>query len=78
VRQDTLQCPACAEAAQRESHLFQMGCRNCCARAAARSPQFAAARKAGVLDHQYRRLLQQFGLTHDQVKAAAALDKAST
>jgi hypothetical protein len=70
-------CPACEKAAQRVSHEFQANCRGCCARAAGRSPQFAAARKAGVIDHQYRRLLDQFGLSHESVKAAVAADKAS-
>jgi hypothetical protein len=51
-----------------------MGCRRCCARAAARAPQFAAARKSGAVDRPYRALLDQFGLTHDEVKAAAAAD----
>lgn len=68
-------CTDCAVAAARAWHGFTQGCRGCCARAAGRSPQFAAARKAGVVDHQYRRLLDQVGLTHDEVKAAVAADK---
>ena len=67
-------CPSCTEAAQQVSHAFHAGCRGCCARAAARSPQFAAARKAGVLDRPYRALLDQFGLTHDEVRAAHQAD----
>ncbi len=70
-------CHACSAAAVRISHEFIAGCRGCCARAAARSPQFAAVRKAGVQDHAYRRLLAQFGLDHEAVKAAAAADKQS-
>lgn len=71
-------CSACERAATRVSHEFQAGCRGCCARSIGRSPQFAAARKAGIVDHQYRRLLDQFGLTHDQVKAAVAADKGAS
>jgi hypothetical protein len=70
-------CPACTTAAQRVSHEFHAGCRGCCARAAGRSPQFAAARKAGVIDRPYRLLLEQFGLDHETVKAAVAADRAS-
>lgn len=51
-------------------------CQGCAARAAARMPQFRAAQKAGVITHDYRRLLDQFGLTHEVVKAAHAADKA--
>ena len=67
-------CPACAEAARQESHLFHDGCRGCCARSAARSPQFSAARKTGRLDRPYRALLEQFDLTHDEVRAAHQAD----
>jgi hypothetical protein len=52
-----------------------MGCRGCCARAAARSPQFDAARRSGRLDRAYRTLLDQFGLTHDEVRAAHQTDQ---
>ena len=75
IVRDRTQCRDCAQAARRKWHGFSAGCRGCCARAAGRSPQFAAARKAGVVDHQYRRLLDQFGLTHGEVKAAVAADK---
>jgi len=50
-------------------------CRGCCARAAARMPQYREAQKAGVQTHAYRRLLDQFGLTHAEVRAAAQADK---
>lgn len=70
-------CPDCTAAARRPWHAFTGGCRGCCARAASRSPQFAAARKAGVVDHPYRRLLAQFDLTHEAVREAAAADFAS-
>lgn len=70
-------CRDCESAKVKRHHGFMAECRGCCARATARMPQFAESRKAGVMTHEYRRLLDQFGLTHDQVKAAAAADKAA-
>jgi hypothetical protein len=70
-------CPACTKAAQRVSHEFRASCRGCCARALARSPHFRRVRDAGVQDQPYRLALQQFGLEHADVRAAAAADKAS-
>jgi hypothetical protein len=70
-------CLACEKAAQRVSHEFRANCRGCCARACARGQDFHRVRKQGVQDHRYRLALQQFGLSHDEVKAAAAADKAS-
>lgn len=69
------ECSACAAAAKKVSHLFHAGCMGCCARACARGQDFQRVRKAGALDRQYRNALQHFGLTHDEVKAAAAADK---
>lgn len=68
-------CLDCTAAAAGEWHGFTMNCRGCCARAAARTPQYHAARTAGRLDRPYRALLEQFGLTHDEVKAAADVDQ---
>ena len=76
VRKATQACADCALAARRRWHGFRAGCRGCCARAAARSPQFFDARKRGCVTREYRRLLDQFGLSHEDVKAAAAADKA--
>jgi hypothetical protein len=70
-------CDDCAKAAARRHHGFMADCRGCCARAAARMPQYREAQKAGVQTHAYRRLLEQFGLTHDAVRAAAQADMAS-
>jgi hypothetical protein len=70
-------CDACEKAAKRMSHEFRANCAGCCARALARGPHFRRVRDAGVLDHPYRLALQQFNLTHDEVKAAAAADRAS-
>lgn len=70
----TLTCADCATAAETEWWIFKSGCRGCCARAAARSPQYFEARKEGRLTPKYRALLDQFQLTHDAVKEAAARD----
>lgn len=68
-------CIDCTTAAARPWHGFTGGCRGCCARAASRSPQFDTARRTGRVERPYRALLEQFGLTHDEVKAAAAADQ---
>jgi hypothetical protein len=68
------ECKACADAAVRVSGLFHAGCSGCCARAAARSPQFREARDAGKQTRGYRRLLDQLQLTHQQVIEAGAMD----
>ena len=68
------ECPDCAKAAAGVWHGFRAGCQGCCARATARGPNFARVRTTGSQDRQYRAQLQQFGLTHEQVKAAAAAD----
>jgi hypothetical protein len=70
-------CLNCSAATERPHWKFTMGCNGCCARAAARSPQFFESRKTGQLSRGYRALLEQFGLTHDQVKAAHAADACS-
>lgn len=67
-------CPACTTAAQQVSAMFHAGCPGCMARSAARSPQFHEARQAGKLTTDYRDLLQRLGVTHEAVKAAAAVD----
>lgn len=67
-------CKACTTAAQQVSAMFHAGCPGCMARSAARSPQFHEARQAGKLTPDYRDLLQRLGVTHEAVKAAAAVD----
>ena len=67
-------CDNCTSAAQRLWHGFTGGCKGCCARAAARSPQAFEARKAGKQTQPYRSLRAQFSQTHDDVKAAPAAD----
>lgn len=71
---DQAACPDCKAAAEREHHGFQANCRGCRARGAARSPHYRRARESGMQDRPYRALLQQFELTHEQVRAAAAAD----
>ncbi len=74
----TLTCNDCILASQREYWGFAAGCRGCCARAAARTPHWRRVRDAGMhIDSQYRRLLTQFSLSHEQVRAAAAADRLS-
>lgn len=73
----TAPCKDCLSAAVRRHHGFAMGCRGCCARAAARSHHFHRVKQAGRLDSEYRRLLDHFKLTHDEVKAAQAADAMS-
>lgn len=69
-----MNCLDCATAAKQPHHGFTADCRSCCARAAARSPHYARVRDAGKLDRDYRAMLEQFKLSHDQLKAAAAID----
>lgn len=76
MNEPQIECFDCMAAAAGVHHGFVNGCVGCCARAAARSPHFDRVRKAGSLrgDYGYRSLLEQFKLTHEQVKDAAASD----
>jgi hypothetical protein len=67
-------CTDCDKAAKKRWHGFS-DCAGCRARAISRDPRFAAARKAGHLTPDYRRMLEQAQVTHEEVKAAAAVDK---
>lgn len=69
-----MKCLDCSTAAEQQHHGFMADCPGCCARAAARSPHFARVRKLGKQDRGYRALLEHFGLSHEQVKAAADAD----
>jgi hypothetical protein len=68
-------CPACIEASLRPSWLFRKDCKGCEARALARGPDFHRCRVAGRQDKPYRELLARVGLTHDEVVAAAKVDR---
>lgn len=67
-------CTDCLAAAKRAHHGFTANCRGCCARALARGPHFRRVREAGSLDRAYRLALEQFGLDHLEVRAAAQAD----
>lgn len=69
-------CNDCAAASRGDCWEFTAGCRSCCARAASRMPQARKQRSGdGFQDRDYRRLLDQFDLSHEEVRAAAAADK---
>lgn len=69
-----MSCEHCEIASKRLWSQFTVGCKGCLARSCARSPHYRRVRDAGVLDRQYRMLLEQFKVTHDEVKAAAQRD----
>lgn len=69
-----MSCDDCAAATTQIWGGFRAGCMGCCARALSRCPDFARVRANGRLDRAYGNALQQFGLTHEQVKAAHAAD----
>lgn len=69
-------CTDCTTARERDWWGFTGGCRGCCARAASRTPHWRRVRDNGMQqDRQYRQLLAQFELTHEEVRAAAAVDR---
>jgi hypothetical protein len=70
-----LTCEDCTKAAEGLHHGFTSTCRGCWARTVARSPDFARVRAAQWVDREYLALLARFGLTHNEVKAAAETDK---
>ena len=67
-------CEACIAASKRIAHEFR-DCAGCHARAVARSPEFSKAVRGGRQSPEYRRLLNQVGVTHAEVKAAAISDR---
>lgn len=76
-----MSCPACTKAAQESCHDFELGCTGCAARMIARSHQKhdAANTHRGDPDYhvkrnRYRALLEQFGVTHEQVLEQARTD----
>jgi hypothetical protein len=69
-----MSCEACTKAAAEPWHGFRSDCQGCKARSVARSPHFDRVRRAGVLDNRYTSLLAAFGVTHEEVKAAAERD----
>jgi hypothetical protein len=67
-------CPDCTAAAQALHWRFTDGCTGCRARGVARGSHYRRCRDAGAQDRAYRQMLQQFGLTHEQVREAAQAD----
>lgn len=73
--QDPATCPACIASAAEVHYEFRMGCLGCAARAVSRGPNWRRCRDAGRQDSRYQGELRQLGVTHEQVKAAAAADQ---
>lgn len=71
-----MSCEDCTKAAAGMWHGFRASCQGCTARAVSRTPQHAEARRSRVLTAGYRAVLAKTGVTHQQVKDAAALDRA--
>lgn len=69
-----MSCPDCHAATQRSHWEFASDCKGCIARGVARAPHFRRCRELGALDRAYRQHLEQAGVTHEQVKAAALAD----
>jgi hypothetical protein len=69
-----MSCSDCQAAAGQPHHGFTASCRGCQARALARSPAFAEARRAQRLTPDYRNALERLGLSHEEVKDAARAD----
>lgn len=69
-----MSCPDCLAATQRSHWEFASDCKGCIARGVARGPHFRRCRELGALDRAYRQHLEQAGVTHEQVKEAAAAD----
>jgi hypothetical protein len=70
-------CPDCTKATEGLHHGFTSNCRGCWARTVARSPDFARVRAAQWVDKPYLALIGRFGVTHNEVKAAADADAMS-
>ena len=69
-----MNCPHCTTATERSHWEFASDCKGCIARGVARGPHFRRCRELGALDRAYRQHLEQAGVTHEQVKEAAAAD----
>lgn len=70
-----MNCQDCQAASERMHHGFKAGCDGCKARAISRSLHYRRVRDADRLDRDYQRLLDSFGLKHEDVKTAAKADK---
>jgi hypothetical protein len=70
-----MSCEDCERAKIKDSGLFR-DCRGCRARAVARSVHFSKALKARSQHREYHRVLEQVGVTHEEVVNAALNDRA--
>lgn len=70
-----LACKHCFGAACGLEHTFALDdCSGCRARHASRSPEFLDSKKAGRLTSEYLRLLDDYEITHADVRAAREAD----
>ena len=67
-------CQACTDARERLHHAFN-DCCGCRARAVARSQHFSRAFKERRQHRGYLQLIEQVGVTHEEVVAAARDDR---
>lgn len=67
-------CEACESARHGVCATFFSHCQGCAARAASRSPQAHEARALGRQTPEYRDMLARLEVTHEEVKAAHAVD----
>lgn len=67
-------CQDCKRAAVEMWHAFTNSCRQCNALGFSRGQDFFRVRNEGRLDKDYQARLQALGLTHIEVKQAAAED----
>lgn len=63
-------CPDCTRAAVESWHIFTLYCRGCAARTVSRGIDFHRVKKNDKLDAAYRTVLDRFGLSHKEVRAA--------
>lgn len=67
-------CRNCTEAKAQAWHGFTHDCDGCRARALSRGPDYHQSRVEKRQTAAYRAALVKLGVTHEQVKAAAAID----
>lgn len=69
-----MSCEDCIRSAAEAWHGFRHGCPGCAARAVSRGHNYRDAQTSGRQTVKYRAELELLGVTHDQVKQAAAAD----
>lgn len=67
-------CDDCTRARQQVWSGFRFDCKPCQARMVSRSLPCAESRRLLRLTPEYRALLERMGVSHEQVKAAGAVD----